>query len=371
MKILIVAPYFFERHRWMISAYKTALELSKDHQVVVLTTGKPKYERLNNSLTVYRMWDLFLPDPINYSVVPNLPFRLWSVIRRERPDVFLVNKHMFWTSFSVFFLRLMGKKVVMVTDTFPGLNWMPRRVIVRWVMRVYAWVIGVPLLKLSTFVVLLHEGLLPLAHRLRLRSLVIHNGVNTELYDNAEPNTDIPTSPEHINIGYIGRLETIKGYDDVLAVAQMMAKEDSRIHFYFVGNTKGKETLVQEYQSANIHFLGHRDDLPSLYPRFQVFVLASYSEGLPNALMEAMYCRCACVASAVGGVHTLIRDGEDGLLFHAGDREGLRARIEMLVRDPALRARLGDTARTVIQHGYRWEDIRVQYTALFQTLIPR
>ena len=61
MKILIIAPYFFEKHRWMISAYKTALNLAKKHKVVVLTCGTPAFEKLTPNLTVYRMRDLFLP----------------------------------------------------------------------------------------------------------------------------------------------------------------------------------------------------------------------------------------------------------------------------------------------------------------------
>ncbi|MDD3774319.1 MAG: hypothetical protein PHW50_03540, partial [Patescibacteria group bacterium] len=101
MKILIISPYFFEPHRWMISAYKTALALSKNDQVVVMTTGRPWIEQMNKNLTIYRLRDLFLPDPINFSFVPFLGWHLLRIIRKEKPDCFLVNKHMFYTSLAV------------------------------------------------------------------------------------------------------------------------------------------------------------------------------------------------------------------------------------------------------------------------------
>lgn len=72
----------------MISAYKTALILSRSIDVVVLTTGSPAVERLNARLTVYRCRDWFLPDPENYSVVPGLFSTLRRVIEREAPTVF-------------------------------------------------------------------------------------------------------------------------------------------------------------------------------------------------------------------------------------------------------------------------------------------
>jgi len=51
MKVLIIAPFFFEKHRWMISAYKTAHELSRDHEVIVLTTGTPRFEEVHPRLS--------------------------------------------------------------------------------------------------------------------------------------------------------------------------------------------------------------------------------------------------------------------------------------------------------------------------------
>lgn len=369
MKVLLITPFFFERHRWMISAYKTALELSKDHEVAVLTTGRPAYEELSNTLRIYRMRDMFFPDPLNQSIIPGLWWSIWRVMRKEKPEMFLVSKHMFFTALAVPFLRMLGKRVIIMTDTFPGINWFPRtNMLGRFALKAYSALYGVPMLKMASKVVLLHEGLIGIAEKLGLKFEVIHNGVETERFDLAKPSPDIPRSPERINIGYVGRLESIKGYDDVIAVAKEMTQTDARLHFYFIGNTGGKEEYVRETESHQIHFLGHRDDLPALYPQLDMFILASYSEGLPNALMEAMYSRVACISSAVGGVLTLIRPGENGLLFEAGDRDGMQEQIKVFVANPQLRAALGEEARRTIEHGYTWVGIRQQFTRLFTSL---
>lgn len=368
MNVLIVAPFFFERHRWMMSAYRTALELSREHDVVVLTTGQPRFEQLNARLRVFRLFDLFLPDPINYSIVPNLWYRVVQLVRREQPDVFLVNKFMFFTSFAVPLLRLIGKRVILVTDTFPGMNWQPRYKSVGLVMKLYARVIGVPLLKLATKVVLLHEGLIPVAQRLRLRYQVVHNGIDPVPFDRAAPAADIPRDNDRVNVGYVGRLESVKGYDDLVAVAERMTKQDARLHFYFVGHIGKQRAFVEHHRSPHIHFLGHRDDVPSIYRQLDVFVLPSYSEGLPNALMEAMYSRVACVASRVGGVQVLLKDGESGLFFTPGMHHELQAAIARLAGDANLRRQFGERARATIVQGFLWPTIRKQYNVLFQEM---
>lgn len=362
-----MCPYFFEPHRWMISAYKTALYLSKSCEVVVLTVGKPRFEQLNPNLKIYRMWDLFIPDPVNYSVVPSLLFSLIHVIRSERPTHFIVNKHMFFTSFSILILRMMRKKVITVTDTFPGVNWFPRNRYVSKVMRLYARLIGMPLLKLSNRVVLLHEGLIEVAKQYRLKGQVVHNGVDLELADQALPARDIRT--KGLRVVYVGRLESIKGYYDLLDVAEAISQKRKNIYFYFVGSTSGKEELVERYKTVRqIIFLGHRTDVASILKKMDVFVLPSYSEGLPNALMEAMASGLACISSSVGGVKYLIKDGKNGMLINPGDQDRLARCVTRLADSAQLRQELGKNARATIEKSYSWQKIAKQYQSLLRSL---
>src|SRR5579884_1556563 len=79
-----------------------------------------------------------------------------------------------------------------------------------------------------------------------------------------------------------------------------------------------------------------------------IFVLPSRTEALSNALMEAMACGCACIASNVGGNPELIRREETGLLFEAGDAAALAAQLRRLFEDAPLRRRLAKVGQEFV-----------------------
>lgn len=349
----MVPPRFFDakfgEKRAVRSAVTTAEALARDADVVVVTAGSPpRYERLTPHLVIYRLWDLYLPDPVNYGIAPGILPSLLRIIRTEQPDAYLINKHMFSTSLAAPFLRLLGKRVIVQTDTFPGINWFPRNRLVNLVMRLYAWTVGLLVLKSAHHVVLLHEGLVPVAKRLGLPYQVIHNGVDLQAFDAFRPAPDLPKRRGEIFIGYVGRLESVKGYDDFVAAAEVVVGTHPNVTVFLVGNTDGQESFVAAHQSERIRFLGHRSDVPAVLKHFDIFVIPSYSEGLPNALMEAMAAGCACVASEVGGM-TILLGGGIGCFIRPGDRAALASELERLIGDPTTRRRLGSAARLKIE----------------------
>jgi glycosyltransferase involved in cell wall biosynthesis len=360
MKILIVTPYFMEPRRWVASGFKAAFALARSgREVVVLTSGSagsPRTEVPAPGLKVYRFRDFFIPDPVNFGILPFLSYRLWSVLRAERPTHVLVYKHMFYTSLSVAWLKLLGRSVVLVTDTFPGIVWFSRSSIVNAVLWIYARTIGLGLLRLADRVVLLHPGLLPTARKLGLdRVEIVPNGVDLAPIREARPPEDIAAFGG-VLVTYIGRLESVKGIELLLDVARELCGRRSDVRFLIVGDTAGAAELTSRYRDERIRFLGYRTDVPAILSASDVFVLPSYAEGLPNALLEAMAAGCACVASRVGAVPELAGDDEAALTVPPGDRGALLAAIERLLGDPDLRARLGERARRVIEEGYRLDD---------------
>ena len=99
---------------------------------------------------------------------------------------------------------------------------------------------------------------------------------------------------------------------------------------------------------AGVDWRGWLDDAgkDSLLREADVFVLASTSEGLPMALLEAMSYGLAIVATAVGGVPDVVADGEQALVVAPGDPAALAAALSRVAADPALRQRLGAAALT-------------------------
>jgi glycosyltransferase involved in cell wall biosynthesis len=362
MKILLVTPYFFEPHRWNISAYKSALSLARiGRDVVVFTSGssgQPPVEEIGPNLKVYRFRDIFLPDPVNYGIVPFLFPRLWRVIRKERPTHFLIFTHMFHTSLSAAFFRLLGKNVTVVTDTFPGIAWFSRSRLVNVVLWIYARTAGMLVLKSANRVVLLHEGLVETARRIGLKRTVVHPyGVEWHRYENPPPPRDVVKKDGEILISYVGRLESVKGYTLLLDIAEETCRSRPNVRFLFIGDTAAKDDLVSRYESNGITFLGHREDVPSLLSLTDVFVLASYSEGLPAALMEAMASGCACLATRVGGIPYLLGNEEAGLTVPSGDRQAFKDNLVRLIEDEGLRRRLGARARATIKEHYQMDEL--------------
>ena len=166
MKILIIAPNFLEPHAWMVSAYKTAKLLNKRHEIIVLTSKtkeSKKYEEIEG-IKIHRMPCFFIGDPFNCTATPGMVFKLMKIIKKENPDKIIVNKNLFYTSFSIMWLKLFTKKKVYCQiDTFPGINWFAPSKILNSILKIYSRTIGMLPLKPSDKVIILHEGLIPIA----------------------------------------------------------------------------------------------------------------------------------------------------------------------------------------------------------------
>lgn len=360
MKICIISPNFLEPTAWMISAYKTAINLAKKVPVVVLTSrtkGSKKFE-IMDKVSVYRSRCLYISDPVNVSITYRLIRDLKRIIRKEKPTHFLVSKYMFYTSLSLIWLKLKGKKVVLQTDTFPGYIWFKESWIVNAVMWLYTRTIGLLILRCADKVILLHEGLVPAAKRLGIKDFeVVHNGIDLDKYRDAKPSKDISEfKGNSILVTYMGRLDEVKGYRKVLEIAKNLHKryEGSKtpVRFLFVCSDKYPEkrkALARRYPF--IRFTGFRKDIPGIWAATDIHILASVTEGLPNSVMEAMAAGCAVVSTRVGGVPYLIENMRSGIIC---DREDLEKNTMQLIEDKELRKSMGNEAKKRIAAKYDW-----------------
>ena len=89
----------------------------------------------------------------------------------------------------------------------------------------------------------------------------------------------------------------------------------------------------------------NQDRIRDFYARADCFCIASFAEGIPVVLMEAMAMEIPCVTTRITGIPELIRDGIDGLLVAPSDLEGLTAALAALIDDAGLGRRLGASAR--------------------------
>jgi len=361
--VFLISPYWKEKHRWMVSSVKLAeLWQRIGYRVTVVCMGpETKVETVSDTLTIHYRKDVFLPDPWNYGIAPGFAGYVRRLIAREKPDVIAANKILFWSSLSVIALCLTGRRVILLTDALVGMTWWPRSLFPKICAAVYAWTAGWLILLCAKKVVFFHpqpERLLRVLGIAR-KSVVIPTGIDASRFL-------LPASRSYgLTVTYIGRLESVKGVDDFVTALVPLKRDFPDMRLQVVGWYRPGHPLVERYREEVV-FAGLREDIPTVLAGTDIFVMPSYSEGLSNAIMEAMASGCACIASEVGGNRFLIRSGISGFLFAPGDTAALRAHVRRLVEDAPKRAALGRAARERIEREFDWKVVGERYRALFQ-----
>ena len=170
-----------------------------------------------------------------------------------------------------------------------------------------------------------------------------------------------------VNLFSVGRLSAEKGLSYLIqAVDELVNRTGMDVTLRMGGKGPEENSLKQEVArrglEERVQFLGYIPDgeLLAAYRASDVFMLPSLTEGLPQALLEAMACGVPVVASRVGGIPHLITDGENGLLVTPTDVSQLTRAVCQLVGDRALRERIRENGgRTAREHTMETEVARV------------
>ena len=174
-------------------------------------------------------------------------------------------------------------------------------------------------------------------------------------------------------IGTIARLEPIKGVGDFIRAAAEVKKKRPNAKFVIVGEGSQKDYLSYLAKNLGIEkdilFLGKQENTYDFYKMFDVFVLSSLNEGLGRVILEAFFAECAVVASAVGGVPDLVRDGQSGLLYPAHNFSKLADKIIALLDNERLRLKLIEGAKGVFARFPAEEEAIAQTISLYRQIV--
>lgn len=181
-------------------------------------------------------------------------------------------------------------------------------------------------------------------------------------------------------IGVVGRVTRLKGIEDFLSAAAIVAGRFPTACFLVIGDgfTVRGRTVVpdDDYQEQlkrqakqiglqdRLVFTGFRADVERVLPELSVSVLPSLSEGLSNSLLESMAAGAAVVATRVGGTGEAVQHGENGLLVPPADPHLLAEAICQLLEAPNFAIRLGEAARRSVTARFSMNQL-VQTTSLF------
>jgi glycosyltransferase involved in cell wall biosynthesis len=154
----------------------------------------------------------------------------------------------------------------------------------------------------------------------------------------------------------VGRLVPSKGQLILLHACDLLLKKGYLFRVRLVGagpDRKQLQTLaVQNNIPAIFEGAKSSDEIRQLLARADVFALASFAEGVPVALMEAMAMEIPCVSTCIAGIPELIRNELDGLLVPASSVEAMASALQRLLDGPVLRRQLGVAGRNRVQELY-------------------
>lgn len=173
-----------------------------------------------------------------------------------------------------------------------------------------------------------------------------------------------------VRIVCVARLEAVKGHSVLLEAFSAVARSGRPVELLLLGKGTHRKAIERSIRRLGlqpyVRCLGSMDHaiLPAFLSTAHVFALASFAEGLPVALMEAMAIGLACVATRVNGIPELVHHDVTGLLVPSGDSGALAHALNELVDKPSLRQSLGDEARRRVASSYSASSNAARFASL-------
>jgi L-malate glycosyltransferase len=288
---------------------------------------------------------LLHPLAIRSEIGPISLLHLYSIIRRVQPDILAFNtpKAILAGSLASQFTSV-GARIIFRRVDFPLRNNLFSHL-------KYNWKI---------------DGIITIsdAIRNRLQSAGVPGSKITTIYEGIDLSlfpkvTHLHRPGEPIVVGVVSHLSREKGISCLVEAASLIPDVNAKFRFTIVGEgacLPELQALVRRKGIEQIFdFTGFRSDIPRLMASFDIFALPSFSEGLSSAILEAMASSLPIVASDVGGIPELIKNGENGLLAAPGDSAALAKALQWLADNPEDALRMGHRNRTRVEESFAME----------------
>ncbi len=189
---------------------------------------------------------------------------------------------------------------------------------------------------------------------------VIQNGLDIDLlslnHGIADPPLPFVKRPGMKVFAVIGRLYPDKGQSEFLHSFARIAGEHPESYGMIIGDGPDGENLSEIIKTLHlqerVYLCGVRKNIKKIYDMIDFLVIPSFTEGLPYVLLEAMACGIPVLATAVGDIPLLIRDGVTGYLVPPGDREAMIRRMKDLLTRQEDVSIMADRAKALVEERY-------------------
>ena len=177
-----------------------------------------------------------------------------------------------------------------------------------------------------------------------------------------------------INIGYVGRLVDGKGLENLLEAIAILKSQNLEFNCLIFGSGPLEEKLKKMAEDLGIAekikwrgFMPY-NKVPEALAQIDIFIYPSWHEGFGRSIMEALAMEKAVVATRVGGIPDLIKDGENGFLVEPHKPEMLAQKIKELMENKELREKFGKTGHEWVAKNFEWNDGIKKFADLFLEL---
>ena len=207
--------------------------------------------------------------------------------------------------------------------------------------------------------------------------ITIHNGIDSVCSVTGKEASDIRKElgipHNHSIICTIAHMEEHKGIKYLLESASLLLQSRNDISFLLVGEGALKEELKRLSTDLkiekNVIFTGERSNIPEILSLTDIFVLPSLREGLGLAILEAMACGKPVIATNVGGVPEIVKDGVTGILVSPKDPEALHTAMKELLDDKEMQKKMGANGKKVCNEKFNSKVMVGQIENLYDFLL--
>ncbi len=188
--------------------------------------------------------------------------------------------------------------------------------------------------------------------------ITIHNALDPEehIASVQDVRKELGLSKDIFVIGVIGRLSTEKGQRVFLDAFREIKTSIPGVKTLIIGDGPDMTSLKKHSCSlgfnGSVKFLGHRDNILPFYKAIDLLVIPSFSEGLPNVLLEAMYFGKPVVATSVGGIPEVLTHNYSGILVNPGDSKAMAREVVRILSDKERTSSLVKKGKEVVLESF-------------------
>ncbi len=206
---------------------------------------------------------------------------------------------------------------------------------------------------------------------------IVESGLDLSIFEKAasgaaNKRSEFNVSPEDLLVGMVSRLETVKGCRYFVEAAKFISDEIPQARFLIVGDGSLKENLMQLCArmgiAGRVVFTGWRDDVPEILSILDVLVLTSLNEAVGRVLLEAGASGKPVVATSVGGIPDIVKNGKTGILIKPRDARGTAKAVIELLRDGNRRKVMGAAAREWVSSHFDEDKMVREISGIYKRL---